>query len=78
MPYVACREVVVDVACATVHVTDDHLQWASSHCARTSATPNGDLTRPDCRTWPNPNQHNATAERGDNCSVSAGLAHGKL
>ena len=50
MPCVACKEVVVDAVYATVHATDDYLQWASSHRARTSATANGDL--PDRRTWP--------------------------
>ena len=43
MPCVACREVVVGAVYATVRATDDYLQWASSHCARTSATANGDL-----------------------------------
>ena len=38
MPCVARREVVVDAVYATVHATEDYLQWASSHCARTSAT----------------------------------------
>ena len=46
MPCVVCREVVVGAVCATVHATDDYLQWASSHCARTPATANGDLARP--------------------------------
>ena len=46
MPCVVCREVVVDVVYATVHVTDDYLRWACSHCARTSATANGDLAQP--------------------------------
>ena len=46
MPCVACREVVVGAVCATVHATDDYLRWASSHCARTPATANGDLARP--------------------------------
>ena len=46
MPCVVCREVVVGTVCATVHVTDDYLRWASSHCARTPATANGDLARP--------------------------------
>ena len=46
MPCVVCREVVVDTVCATVHATDDYLRWASSHCARTPATANGDLARP--------------------------------
>ena len=46
MPCVVCREVVVGAVCATVHVTDDYLRWASSHCARTPATANGDLARP--------------------------------
>ena len=31
MPCVACREVVVGAVCATVHVTDNYLRWASSH-----------------------------------------------
>ena len=42
MPCVVCREVVVGAVCATVHATDDYLRWASSHCARTPATANGD------------------------------------
>ena len=46
MPCVACREVVVDAVYATVHTTDDYLWWASSHCAGTSCTANGDLARP--------------------------------
>ena len=46
MPCVVCREVVVGAVCATVHATDDYLRWASSHCARTPATANGDLARP--------------------------------
>ena len=46
MPCVACREVVVDAVYAMVHATDDYLQWASSHCARTPATANGELARP--------------------------------
>ena len=46
MPCVACREVVVGLVCATVHATDDCLQWASSHSARTFVTSNGDLARP--------------------------------
>ena len=57
MPYVACREVVVGAVCATVHATDDCQQWASSHCARTSATANGDLARP-----PDPAQPQALAQ----------------
>ena len=50
MPCVACREVVVDLVYATVHATDDRLQWASSHSAGISATANGDLTRPQALT----------------------------
>ena len=46
MPCVVCREVVVGAVCATVHATDDYLRRASSHCARTPATANGDLARP--------------------------------
>ena len=45
MPCVVCREVVVDAVCTMVHAMDDYLQWASSHCARTPATANGDLAR---------------------------------
>ena len=40
----------------TVHATDDYLQWASSHCARTSATANGDLVRPQALAQPKPAQ----------------------
>ena len=47
MPWVACRDVVVGAVCATVYATDDYLRWASSHCARTLATAEGDLPR--CR-----------------------------
>ena len=54
MPCVACREVVVDAVYATVHATDDYLRWASSHCARTSATANGDLARPQDLAQPEP------------------------
>ena len=43
MPCVVCREVVVGAVCTMVHVTDNYLWWASSHCARTPATTNGDL-----------------------------------
>ena len=57
MPCVACREVVVGAVCATVHATDDYLRWASSHCARTPATANGDLARP-----PDPAQPQALAQ----------------
>ena len=46
MPCVVYREVVVGAVCAMVHATDDYLRWASSHCARTPATINGDLARP--------------------------------
>ena len=37
---------MVDAVYSTVHTTDDYLRWASSHCARTSATVNDDLARP--------------------------------
>ena len=57
MPCVACREVVVGAVCATVHATDDYLRWASSYCARTPATANGDLARP-----PDPAQPQALAQ----------------
>ena len=59
MPCVVCREVVVGAVCATVHVTDDYLQWASSHCARTPDTTNGDLAQPPDPTLaqPKPAQH---------------------
>ena len=56
MPCVACREVVVDAVYATVHATDDYLRWASSHCARASATANGDLARPQDLAQPKPAQ----------------------
>ena len=46
MPCVACREEEVGAVYATVHATDDYLRWASSHCARTSATANSGLARP--------------------------------
>ena len=62
MPCEACREVVVGAVCATVHATNDYLRWASSHCAKTPATANGDLARlPDPaqpQALPNPNRHN--------------------
>ena len=45
MPCVVCREVVVGAVCTTVHATDNYLWWASSHCARTPATANGDLAQ---------------------------------
>ena len=54
MPYVACREVVVDAVYARVHATDDYIRWASSHCARTSATANSDLARPQDLAQPRP------------------------
>ena len=53
MPCVTCREVVVGALCATVHATD-YLWRTASHCARTSATAEGDLAR----LQPNPNRHN--------------------
>ena len=43
----------VDAVYATVHATY-YLQWASSHCARTSATANGDLARPQDLAQPKP------------------------
>ena len=57
MPCVVCREVVVGAVCATVHATDDYLRWASSHCARTPATTNGDLAQPPDLTMAHPNRH---------------------
>ena len=57
MPCVVCREVVVGAVCATVHATDDYLRWASSHCARTPATANGDLAQPQALAQPKPAQH---------------------
>ena len=56
MPCVVCREVVVGPVSPTVHATDDYLQWASSHCARTPATANGDLAQPQALAQPNPAQ----------------------
>ena len=59
MPCVACREVVVGAVHATVHATDDYVQWASSQCARTLPPPR--VTCPGCPALaarPNPNWHN--------------------
>ena len=56
VPCVACREVVVGLVYATVHATDDCLRWASSHCARTFATANSDLPRPQAPAQPKPAQ----------------------
>ena len=73
MPCVACREVVVDALCATVHATD-YLWGPPSHCASTSATAGGSW--PGRRTWPNPNRHSVTKYRPQlcgplyNCSVT--------
>ena len=68
MPCVVCREVVVDAVYATVHATDDYLRWASSHCARTPATANGDLARPPDPTLAQPKP----AQRGDNLGLDGG------
>ena len=45
MPCVVCREVVVGVVYAMIYVTDNYLWWASSHCARTPTTTDGDLAQ---------------------------------
>ena len=63
MPCVVCREVVVDAVCATVHATDDCLRWASSHCARTPATANGDLAQPPDPTLAQPKPAQRTCHR---------------
>ena len=52
MPCVAYREVVVDAVYATARATDDYLRWASSHCTRTPATAEGDLSRLPCARGP--------------------------
>ena len=66
MPCVVCREVVVSAVCATVHATDDYLRWASSHCARTPATANGDLAQVEERILAGV-IHFTTQERLDVC-----------
>ena len=64
MPCVVCREVVVGAVCATVHATDDYLRWASSHCARTPATANGNLARPPDPTLAQPKPAQRTYGNG--------------
>ena len=66
MPCVACREVVVGAVCATVHATDDYLRWASSHCAKTPATANGDLAQPQ---GPGPTQTGTACKMWYACLV---------
>ena len=66
MPCMVCREVVVGAVCATVHVTDDYLWWASSHCARTPATTNGDLARPPDLTLARSEEHTSELQ-SPNC-----------
>ena len=69
MPCVVCREVVVDAVCATVHATDDYLRWASSHCARTPATANGDLARPPDPTLAQPKPAHRTIRTNRTCAI---------
>ena len=57
MPCVVCREVVVGVVCAMIYVTDNYLWWASSHCARTPATTDGDLAQLQALAQPKLAQH---------------------